>query len=481
MAMKNRKQLLEAARSQGFNGKTLEDFNEWREVEGYAFADPSDTKKTLSGEQLEKIWNTKTVYVTARADNGEPVEWVQPEAGQESAKAEGEDEDEAEAEMGKAVRRGLVKAATGMTAKNWQNIAKRKAYDKAAREGRAFRGAKCVYADADRAELATAAIRLAAFGRSTNPDIMEAYATQKRADLEIFTKGSIGDPAAYGSTVVEEYAPELIENLNTFGAARLAAGVTPMSRDSLQFHRWTSDVTITDTAEGAQLTETDGAVDRPGLYAKKTTALCRISNELLNDSAINIANQLNVSIARAVAEWEDKSYFLGTGRPVGLVQTAGADSDATYDAANTDWSGWTIAKLQAAKGKLPGWALDDPDLAIVCNPSFYESVLKVNAYSAGGTQGDQILNGTTVKGWDGVPVVFSNVMPRSFVQNQIVAYIGSFKRATKFGVVRGSEQMATSNDFYFDTDEVALRYTQRWDYVLHDVTGTNTGIVALKD
>jgi HK97 family phage major capsid protein len=209
--------------------------------------------------------------------------------------------------------------------------------------------------------------------------------------------------------------------------------------------------------------------------------MCYLSSEILNDSALNLSNQLAVSIARKVAEFEDKSFFLGTGRPVGLAQTAGASADATFDAANANWGGWTLTKLQDAKAKLPGWALEDPNLAFVCNPSFYESVLKVNAYSAGGTPGDAILNGTSVRAWDGVPVVFSNVMPRGFLANQIVAYLGSFPRATKFGVVRGSEQIATSNDFRFDTDEVAIRYTQRWDYALHDVTGTNSGIIALKD
>ena len=476
--MKNRKQLLARVRPMGFTGKSLEDLVEWCEVEGVKFADPNDRsgKTAMGADTIGEIWH-KTVFVYA--DNGEPIEIVEPPATAETESAKMEGDEDEEAEMGKSLRRVV---AGGLTPKNLQNMAKRKAYDKASREGRAFQGAKCVYADADRAEYATALIRLSSFGRSTNSDIVDGYAAQKRADLEITGKaGSVGNAASYGSTVVEEYLPELIENFNEFGAARQSAGVQAMSRDSLTCHRWAEDVTITDSAEGSVITASDGAVDRVSLYAKKTTAMCYLSSEILNDSALNLSNQLAVSIARKVAEFEDKSFFLGTGRPVGLAQTAGASADATFDAANANWAGWTLTKLQDAKAKLPGWALDDPNLAFVCNPSFYESVLKVNAYSAGGTPGDAILNGTSVRAWDGVPVVFSNVMPRGFLANQIVAYLGSFPRATKFGVVRGSEQIATSNDFRFDTDEVAIRYTQRWDYALHDVTGINSGIIALKD
>ena len=480
----DRRTLLKRARAMGFEGKTLTDLKSWADTEGVQFAADASGKNLVN---LDEAWN-KTVYITA--DAGESVEIVTPDGGDEMDGAmadEGEEEDEAPAAKRRPVtardiQKGFMPNKGGLSAKSWQNIAKRGAYTKAAREGIAYRGGKCVFADGDRAELATAFLRLKTFGAATNPEIISAYASQKRLDQEIVTKaGSIGDNATYGSLVVEEYLPELIENFNTFGAARQVAGVTSMSRDTLQVHRWASDVMITDYAEGGTIAVTDGTVDRVMLAAKKSAALCRLSSELLNDSAIDIANQLSNSIARKMAEFEDKSFFLGTGRVVGLEQTAGADADATYDADNTDWGDWTIEKLQNAKAKLAGWALEDPDLAIVCNPSFYEAVLKVNAYSAGGTPGDAILNGTKVRAWDGVPVAFSHVMPRSFSVNQIVAYIGSFKRSTKFGVVRGSEQMATSNDFYFDTDEVALRFTQRWDYNLHDVTGTNTGVVALKD
>ncbi len=476
----NRKTMLKHLTREGFTGDTLDEAIKFCDIKGIEFQDGD-------GQPLpvKTIWDRKTVYLIVEADDGEDVQMVDAPVADE-AMADMDEDEEPVAKRRTTTARDVMKGmsgSTGLSAKNWQNIAASKAYTAAARNGGSFRGAKCLYGDADRAAFATAALRLGAFGESRSPAIVVAYAAQKKEDLAIVGKaGSIGNNATYGSTVIEEFAPELIENLNSHGAARLAAGVTSMSRDSLQIHRWGSDVTVTDTAEGAVISVSDGSTDRVGLYAKKTAALGRMSSELLNDSALNIANQWGVSVVRAMAQYEDKSFFLGTGRAVGLVQTAGADADSTYDVqSTTGWAAWTIAELQAAKAKLAPWASEDGNLAIVAHPAFYEAVLKVNAYSAGGTPGDAILNGTTVKAWDGVPFVPCASMPSAYSADQIVAFIGNFTRATKFGVVRGSEQLVTSDDYYFNTDEVALRFTQRWDYNLHDVTGTNTGVIALKD
>lgn len=486
----NRKTLLKRLRAMGYTGAAdLAAIKTWLAEEGVdALASDAAGKNIIN---LDDVWS-KTVTISVTADAGEDVQ-ISDGSSEASAASYGEDEEEMPPTPKRANAAQIMKHYNGggspLSAKNWQNINKRAAYTAAAKSGRAFGGKPCVYPDGDRAEMATAAMRLAAFGKSSNAAIVDAYAKWKAHDEEIVGKaGTIGNNATYGSTVIEDIAPELIENLNSHGAARMVATVTPMSRDSLSMHRWGSDVTVVDTAEGAQGTVTDGSTDRVSLYAKKTMAIGKLSAELLNDSSIQIANKWADSVLRVMSKYEDNSYFRGVGRAVGLAQTAGANAGATYDNgalnSSTSWAGWTIAALQAAKAKIAPWATEDGSLAIVAHPAFYEAVLKVNAYSAGGTPGDAILNGTRVKAWDGVPFIPCNIMPSSYSADQIVAYYGNFAKATKFGVVRGSEQIATSDDFYFDTDEVALRFTQRWDYNLHDVTDASTdgpGVIAFKD
>jgi HK97 family phage major capsid protein len=445
---------------------------------------------------LAAAW--KTVYINPVATAGEDVQMGPPPSEAEGAsmdepEAEREDEPMARSYQPKRANAremlGKMNGASGfagMDAKSLRNIARSKAYTNAARKGLPFGGAECIYADGERAEIAGATLRLGMLGHLTSGPIAKAYSAQRKRDEEIVTKaGTIGLNASYGALVVDEYVPELIENFNRHGAARLAAGVTAMARDSKTMPRLTNDVTVYDVAEGGTITPSDATVDTVSLYAKKTAALGRISNELLNDSALDIANLWSRSVRRAVTKFEDNSYINGQNNRPGLLTTTATVAGSTFDVASTTgWAAWNISNLQAAKAKLAAWALQDEELAIICHPAFYEAVLKVNAYSAGGTPGDAILNGYTVPAWDGVPVVFSPVMPSFYAGDQISAYIGAFKAATKFGVVSGSEELDTDESIYFASDEFAIRYTQRWDYNLHDVTSASTdgtGVVALKD
>lgn len=506
--------LLATVKGLGFKGKTLPDLKKWM--------DSDDGYETLlvGGEELdvEKSW--KTVTIAVRADAGEQVN-VEDMSQPETEAMDGEEEEEEPMpKSGRraamvAAQRSAVQAAKGRNglgvnpefasafvgtlpqsqggglqtdAKSWANVSKRKAYTKAAQAGMKFGGAPCVYADGDRAEFAGAVIRLAGYGNHSDAEIKGLYHQhQFRNDRDIVQKtGLIGNNASYGYLVIGEVLPELIENFNTYGAARQLASVTPMLNDSRTVMKMEGDVTVYDEGEADTLTASDATVGRVTIYAKKTTALCRISNEMLADSAIDVSNMLTRSISRQIGKWEDESFINGDHNRPGLATTTFADSNATYDAAlSTGWGDYTTATLQAWKAKLAGWALESENLAIVCNPSFYEAVLKVRAYSAGGTPGDSLLNGTRIRAWDGVPVVFSHIMPRTYSADQDVAYIGDFTNAVKFGVVRGSEQIATSTERYFDTDETALRYVQRWGYVLHDVTAPSaalgSGVVALKD
>jgi HK97 family phage major capsid protein len=491
MKVIEKRALVKWARKDGFKGKTLDELK--------AHIEDNYGEIRFGGEvvDVEKSWaNTKAVEIRTTA--GEEINVIEDDIStdemneEDIEKMDGEEDDESVAKRAKP-RRAKTRAEMdarmagdrapkrdGMTAKNWQNIAKRKMYDSAARNGGVYRGEKCHYADADRAEFAAALLRLKFFSNGSH-GVSEAYAPQRRLDEDIVQKtGTIQSATSYGNMVIEEYLPELIELFPTYGAARQVATVTPMSRDTLTVHKWGADVSVYDVGETDEITPSDGTSFNVSLVAKKTAALVKNSSEILNDSALDLANILTGSIARAIAKWEDESYFNGAHNRAGLLN--GIDSDSTFDATlSTGWGDYTISDLQDWKAKLAGWALEDPDLAIVCNPSFYESVLKVRAYSAGGTPGDAILNGTRVRAWDGVPVVFSHVMPSSYSANQISAYIGSFKRATKFGVVRGSEEMATSDQRYFENDIVAMRYTQRWAINCHEISGTNTGVVALKD
>lgn len=154
-----------------------------------------------------------------------------------------------------------------------------------------------------------------------------------------------------------------------------------------------------------------------------------------------------------------------------------------YDAANASWDDWTINKLQAARAKVPAKAWKRGNVKLACSTAFLQSVIYRYALSAGGNAGDRLLVGITngVLAWDGVPIVLTEVLPSTFSANQIVAYIGDFDAGTKVGLVNGSEGLSSSDQRYWELDQFAWKYTEAIGFTYHDVTGTNSMVIGLKD
>ena len=79
------------------------------------------------------------------------------------------------------------------------------------------------------------------------------------------------------------------------------------------------------TEEGATLTESTPSFGRITLDAKKLTAYAEVPNELMSDSVISFDAFINQVFPEALAWWEDKAFFdgSGAGEPEGF-QNAGA-------------------------------------------------------------------------------------------------------------------------------------------------------------
>ena len=484
----NRKTLIRLGRENGWKGNDLESFKSWAIDEGI------ETMKvggeTVNLDQIEKVW-AKTVTVSISADAGEDVVVEDASAMTEEMDEELDekmsDEDEAAEKSVKSAKvkrsqdnvRAWRKASSPASGGGFSATdAAKKAYDRAIKSGERLTrtGARPLFLDADRSEYFGAKARLVAMSGRDYP--------QRDADEKIAQKtGLTSQNSTGGALVFYEELPELIENLEQNGAARRAIGVTNMRDGEQTVSKISGDVTMYDIGEGDAITASDPTYGNVKLVAAKTAALVRQSSELLNDTAFNIGDVLARSINRAVGTWEDESVFLGSHNRQGVNDLVGANT--SFDAAlSASWSEFTISDIQDTLGKLPAWAFDDPNFGIVCSLPFYHSVLRRFALSAGGNTGTDVLGGFGESlMWDGIPVYISQVMPKVYAGNANVMFVGAWSRSAKFGVVSGSEQMATSDQRYFDQDQVAFRYTQRWAHTLHDVNNTAnaSGVVALID
>lgn len=501
--MKWTKQKLFAyGRKNGFAGKSPDEFVAWANDSGAVF-------EGLEKEADLKEALTKTVVITF--DESDDVV-IEPPAPADEPVTEAVDEEEDDDMMKrfqafraseKAAMRTLQGGGGSPVLRSSLDMPGHKAfgdlrsakmlkYDRHVKSGKPLSRTKQspVFGNAERMEAFNALVRLHTTGSYPYP--------QKSADMDIVTKNqSIGQNALGGALVFGEYFPELIENFSDYGAARQAAGVTTMREGTRTVSKLGEDITVGDIGEGDTMTPTNALFGNVTLNATKSYALAKVSAELLNDSAFSMEDILASSMMRSMRAWEDDCYFNGANNREGLADKIGANStvDANLAARTTaNWGGYEIADIQNLLGSLPAWASEDPNFGIACSWQFYMTVLRRFALSAGGNNGQMVLGGVAGPGltstwdWDGIPIYINNRAPKMYTADQTDAYAGAFSFATKFGVVTGSEEVAVSDQRYFEEDVWAIRMTQRWATNPHDVNNealsasndNGSGVVALK-
>lgn len=447
--------------------------------------------QTVTMDEVDDIWKKK---VTISYD---PTDDVEVNQNEQTESAE-EDEDPMVDPEAKSLRDASAKRAAEKHARSQDLIKKvnsisvhstktgynsqltrtKAAYDMAVRNGEKFMGKQCVFGSADEQEMFGAAARL-----SITKGGFHHY-KHVANDMAMIgkTAGSTSDNAWAGTLVISEVAPNIINLLHQHGAARQLAGTTPMKDGVQSVKRRSADMAFSYVTEGGAIAETNPTYNQVELIARKTAGIARLNNELLDDSAFDLGGEIADSTRAGANLFEDQEYFFGThGTHGGL---AGAiDSSSTYDAAlATNWEDYTVPKLQAWLGKVNPEAWTSGTVQIACSSAFYFSVLRRWAMSAGGNTGDKILNG--IGGgysWDGIPVILTEVLPSTYSADQTVAYIGSFKRGTKMGEVKGSAQLTSSGEAFWTTSQFAWKFEERLAFNFHDVGGTSSEVIALKD
>jgi HK97 family phage major capsid protein len=239
--------------------------------------------------------------------------------------------------------------------------------------------------------------------------------------------------------------------------------------------------------EGVAPTESTANFDNVVLSAKKMAALVRISTELAEDAAVNAADFITNEIAYAFASKEDDCLLNGDGTQtyggmVGLknafvTNTAGvftATGHATFDVL-------TAADIMGWMGLLPQYALQNAKFYV--SQSFYTYVMTRLGVAGGGNTIQTL--GSTNLGYrfQGKPVVISQKLPaQGTVTGTIVGYYGDMQKAVAFGD-RRQVTIKRSDERYFDTDQIGVMGTERFDIVCHDVGigSTTVGpLIALK-
>jgi len=290
-----------------------------------------------------------------------------------------------------------------------------------------------------------------------------------------------------GYLVPEEVDNAIIDLKEQYGVFRGLARRSPMGSDTKNRSRRKTGLTAYFVGEAAQITESSKTWDNVQLVAKKIGVLTRMTNELGEDAAINVADDLIGEIAYAFANKEDECGFNGDGTStygtifgvcpkLKAVSGTIANIKGLVVATGNLFSEFALADFNGVVSILPEYA-DTPSTVWVCHKVFWGSVMQKLMHAAGGNT-VMDLQGKVVKSFMGYPVVISQVMPKTDANSQIACLLGDFSLAADFGdrrmtSVAFSEHATVGGESVFEYDEVAVRGTERFDINVHDIGDTS--------
>jgi len=290
-----------------------------------------------------------------------------------------------------------------------------------------------------------------------------------------------------GFLVPDEFEQTLIDLREQYGVFRQYAKVEPMTRDTKIIPRRTGGLTTYYVSEGSSITQSSKTWDQVQLVAKKIACLAKMSTEINEDAIIDIGNDLAGEISYAFALAEDDAGWNGDGTSTyggitgvcskikGLSGTI-ANIAGLFVGAGNAYSELLLTDFQSVVAKLPQYADTDRCRWFV-HKTFYHSVMEKLALAAGGVTSVEIVSGARQFRFLGYDVVITQKMPAVEANSQVCALLGDLSLACSFGD-RRETTIAMSEHSDFASDLVAIRGTERFDVVVHDVGNASSSASA---
>lgn len=298
-----------------------------------------------------------------------------------------------------------------------------------------------------------------------------------------------------GYLVLPEFDANVVKLELQYGVFERFARNVPMGSDQKLRDRKTGGLTMVAVGESEAGAESNLTWDQFQLIARKWMVLTRITNELSADSVINIMDELAQDVARASAKKKDETGFTGTGISadhgiVGvnqrLLDINGVDEGGGLIlAADNIMSGVILGDFNRMVSILP----DFPGISArwFCSKFFYASVMERLLTALGGITLPMVEEGGTRR-FLGFPVQFSEVFPKSNANSQILCLLGDLDMSSDLGdrqatTIAQSTSASVGGQSVFERDQLAIRWTERWDISNHDlgsatVAGPVVGLIS---
>jgi len=280
-----------------------------------------------------------------------------------------------------------------------------------------------------------------------------------------------GVNTAGGFLVPDKLENTIIELRESYGVFRQNAQTITMTDSTADIPKVGSELTSYFVGENTEITKSDMALNLVRLDAKKLATLTVISSELDEDSVISVAEMLARSVSQVFAVKEDACGFIGDGTStyggmVGLENALAAGSVQTCTGHAT-FSALTMADFEGTIGKAKVWAGSRPKW-FISQAGYVNSMLRLQ--NAAGGNNRQDLAAGVPPSFMGYPVIVSQHLESdlSGTSGLPFAYFGDLMQGVYLGTRRGVS-LAIDSSRYFENDALAIRATERFDIVCHDV------------
>lgn len=293
-----------------------------------------------------------------------------------------------------------------------------------------------------------------------------------------------GDSAKGGIFVPVETEMAIIRLVENYGVIRRNTTVTPMSSDRKVKVVRVEGITAHPVGEREEGTHDDPSYKSIELIARKWKVITKMSEDLNEDTLVDMAEEFTMESALAFAYAEDNSCFNGDGtsafhKITGILNALNAGSILTASA-NT-FGGLAQTDFNTLVGMLPDYPGIQPAWYI-SKPAYYASMARLEL-AAGGNTTSEIREGANELMFMGYPVRWSHVLNKTLTAqaSKKIVLFGDLRMGTLFGDRRGIT-MSMTEERYWETDEIGLKGTERFDFNCHSKgTSTEAGaIVALE-
>jgi HK97 family phage major capsid protein len=280
-----------------------------------------------------------------------------------------------------------------------------------------------------------------------------------------------------GYTVPTEISYEIEHLMTQYGVARREMFVTPMTSDTLKINNLATDVSVYWTDEATAKTSSDVVLGQVTLSLKKIAVIVPMSDELLEDTAVDIVGFLTERIAEKMAEKEDLAFFKGDGSGTygsftGILKNTSTNS---VTMTGTGFSSLDCDDLIDMEDATPA--------GVLANSKYFmhRTILNVVRKLKSGTTQEYIFSPATQGApamVNGYPVVKVEAMPAigDSAANTAFVLFGDMRKACWLGY-KGGLKIAISSEAtvrntagnadidLFRSDMTALRVVERVGYV----------------